>query len=149
MDLKFHSHHWRRTFLLALMLAAFIFLFHAMVLLEAARLLNVTHSWLIDRYGQLNAGRVLIPFCFVILFVTHVLEAFAWAVFIWRRDLIKTLGEAIYYTTTSITSLGYGDVVQPPPWRMLGPLIAINGVLMFGCSTAFLFLVLQKVWMHF
>jgi hypothetical protein len=46
----------------------------------------------------------------------------------------------------AITALGYGYVVLPPPWRILGPLVAISGTLMFGCSTAFLFLVLQKVW---
>jgi hypothetical protein len=45
-----------------------------------------------------------------------------------------------------ITTLGYGDVVLKYPWRHLGTLIAITGVLMFGCSTAFLFLVLQEVW---
>jgi hypothetical protein len=41
--------------------------------------------------------------------------------------------------------LGYGDVVLQPPWRILGPSVAISGTLMFGCSTAFLFLILQKV----
>jgi hypothetical protein len=35
------------------------------------------------------------------------------------------------------------------PWRHLGTLIAITGVLMFGCSTAFLFVILQAVWQHF
>ncbi|WP_231758538.1 ion channel [Microbulbifer elongatus] len=148
MDIRIEVHHWRRTFFLAMLLAAAVFLFHAMVLLEATRLLNDVHSWLAARHGPQNAGRILIPMCFIILFITHVLESLAWAIFIWRRKLIDTLGESLYYTTTSITALGYGDVVQPPPWRMLGPLVAINGVLMFGCSTAFLFLVLQKVWMH-
>jgi hypothetical protein len=44
--------------------------------------------------------------------------------------------------------VGYGDLVLPAPWRLLGPLASINGTLMFGCSTAFLFLVLQNIWTH-
>jgi hypothetical protein len=45
-----------------------------------------------------------------------------------------------------VTTLGYGDVTLPPPWRQLGPLLAISGVLKFGCSSAFLFVVMQAVW---
>jgi hypothetical protein len=47
-----------------------------------------------------------------------------------------------------MTTLGYGDVVLPPPWRNLGPLMAVSGLLMFGCSTAFLFVVIQEVWLQ-
>ena len=53
------------------------------------------------------------------------------------------------FTAASITALGYGDILLKYPWRHLGTLIAITGVLMFGCSTAFLFVVLQAVWQHF
>jgi hypothetical protein len=40
------------------------------------------------------------------------------------------------------------DVVLPPPWRVIGSLIAITALLKFGCSTAFLFVVIQDVWMR-
>jgi hypothetical protein len=49
----------------------------------------------------------------------------------------------------SITTLGYGDILLKYPWRHLGTLIAITGVLMFGCSTAFLFVVMHAVWQHY
>jgi hypothetical protein len=49
----------------------------------------------------------------------------------------------------SITTLGYGDILLKYPWRHLGTLIAVSGVLMFGCSTAFLFVILQSVWQNF
>ncbi|WP_332408375.1 ion channel, partial [Vibrio metschnikovii] len=51
-----------------------------------------------------------------------------------------------YFVGTSISTLGYGDVVLTKPWRQIGPIIAIAGVLKFGCSTAFLFFVIQTVW---
>lgn len=143
------KHYWRRVFGLALLLAGGIFLFHAAVLVELARVLTEVHNSLIGKYGPENAGRILVPVCFLVLFVTHTIEASAWGLFLWRKGLMPTLTEAIYYAASSITALGYGDVVQRPPWRMLGPLVAINGLLMFGCSTAFLFLVLEKVWSQF
>ena len=54
----------------------------------------------------------------------------------------------LVFRGASHTSLGYGDIVLQKPWRSLGPICAINGLLTFGCSTATLFLVLQKVWQH-
>ena len=44
-----------------------------------------------------------------------------------------------YYTT-----LGYGDVLSVKAWQMLGPITAMNGVLMFGWSTAVIFEVLRR-----
>lgn len=61
----------------------------------------------------------------------------------------ERIKKGIYFTAASITTLGYGDILLKYPWRHLGTLIAINGVLMFGCSTAFLFVILQQVWHHF
>jgi hypothetical protein len=45
-----------------------------------------------------------------------------------------------------LTALGYGDLVLRAPWQRLGPVMATNGILMYGCSTAFLFLIIQRVW---
>ena len=43
---------------------------------------------------------------------------------------------ALYHSAVNFTTLGYGDVVMSPRWRLLGPLEAANGILMFGLSTA-------------
>ena len=66
----------------------------------------------------------------------------------WTR-LLPSITDGIYFTAASITTLGYGDIPLKSPWRHLGTLIAITGVLMFGCSTAFLFVILQAVWKQF
>jgi voltage-gated potassium channel Kch len=59
---------------------------------------------------------------------------------------VSGFGEGLYFTIATVTTLGYGDVTLPPPWRQLGPGLAIVGMLMFGCSAAFLFVVMQGVW---
>jgi hypothetical protein len=56
--------------------------------------------------------------------------------------LFLALGEfdqpeaAMYYSAVNFSTLGYGDIVMSERWRMLGPLEAFNGILMFGVSTA-------------
>lgn len=140
--------HLRHVFSLALVLAAGVFLFHTSVLFEVTRHLIPADAWLTGNFGAATSGRALVLGSFFALFITHFVEAAAWGLFLWRKGLTPTFTEGVYFSATSITSLGYGDVVLPPPWRMLGPLVTISGTLMFGCSTAFLFLVLQKVWVQ-
>ena len=139
-------HRLRQVFSMALVLAAGIFFFHTSVLFEVARHLIAANAWLTINYSAATAGKAVVLVSFFVLFITHLAEAATWGLFLWRKGLIPTFTEGVYFSATSITALGYGDVVLPPPWRMIGPLVAISGILMFGCSTAFLFLVLQKVW---
>lgn len=55
------------------------------------------------------------------------------------------LYEAVYHSAVNFTSLGYGDVVMSARWKLLGPLEAANGVLMFGMTAAALMAVLQQM----
>jgi hypothetical protein len=80
--------------------------------------------------------------------LAHVTEAVVWGLFLRFTRLLPSITDGIYFTAVSITTLGYGDILLKFPWRHLGTLIAITGVLMFGCSTAFLFVIMQEVWQH-
>lgn len=91
-------------------------------------------------------GPLLIMACFIVLFATHLLEGVVWAAFLWHKRLMEDFGEAVYFSLTSFSAVGYGDVVLRKPWRALGAIMAVNGLLLFGCSTAFLFVVMQHAW---
>jgi hypothetical protein len=52
--------------------------------------------------------------------------------------------ELVYFAFVNYTTLGYGDIVPVERWRLLGPMTAMNGVLLFGWSTAVIFEVLRK-----
>jgi hypothetical protein len=52
---------------------------------------------------------------------------------------------AFYHSAVNFTTLGYGDIVMPPRWRLLGPLEAANGVLMFGLSASAMFAVTNRL----
>jgi hypothetical protein len=126
--------------------AALLFLFHTFVIFEMAYLLTHSVEEAIHLLGLHVAGPALILGAFVLLFMVHILEAAVWALLFWKMGELSSFGEAMYFSGTSLTALGYGDIVLKPPCRILGPIMATNGILMFGCSTAFLFFVIQKVW---
>jgi hypothetical protein len=52
--------------------------------------------------------------------------------------------DELYFAFVNYTTLGYGDVVPVERWRLLGPMTAMNGVLLFGWSTAVIFEVLRS-----
>jgi hypothetical protein len=55
------------------------------------------------------------------------------------------LYESIYHSAVNFSSLGYGDVVMSQRWKLLGPLEAGNGVLMFAMTSAALMTMLQQL----
>ena len=61
-----------------------------------------------------------------------------WALVFYGLDLFDGLEPAVYFALVSFTTLGFGDILLPPEWRLLGGLAAANGLLNFGVSTALL-----------
>jgi hypothetical protein len=57
----------------------------------------------------------------------------------------KTLFDAIYHSAVNFTSLGYGDVVMSTRWKLMGPLEAVNGILMLGMTSAALVAIMQHL----
>ena len=77
--------------------------------------------------------------------VAHLVEMALWAVLFVVCGEFSSFGTAFYHSAVNFTTLGYGDVVMTPSWRLLGPLEAANGVLMFGVSAALVFAVIQRL----
>ena len=77
--------------------------------------------------------------------VAHLIEIALWAVLFVICGEFSEFGTAYYHSAVNYTTLGYGDVIMTPSWRLLGPLEAANGALMFGVSTAMIFAVIQRL----
>jgi hypothetical protein len=60
-------------------------------------------------------------------------------------EKIESFDTAFYVSAQNYTALGYGDVVLSERWRLLGPLESINGLLLFGLSTALMYAVLSRL----
>ena len=92
-----------------------------------------------------------VAFALVILavFVAHVIEIWIWAIFYYFKastSEIPTLEAAVYFSTSSFTTVGFGDLVLSEDWRLLSSLEAINGMILFGWSTAFIFAIVRHVY---
>lgn len=79
-----------------------------------------------------------------ILMAAHTAEVLLWALIYAALDIAPAGTDYVYFAFVNYTTLGYGDIVPNPQWRLLGPITAMNGVLMFGWSTAVIFEVLRK-----
>ncbi len=130
----------------ALLLALVLFYFHVVVIFDVIGEMLRGKAWLLAHLGPQHSGKILLLGCFLALVLAHLAEAAVWGLVLRLLRLVSSITEGIYFTAASITTLGYGDVLLKYPWRHLGTLIAVTGVLTFGCSTAFLFVVLQDVW---
>ena len=75
----------------------------------------------------------------------HVSEIMVWAgMYLWRGAM-PDLASAMYFSAVTYTTTGYGDLVLPPSWRLVGAVEALTGILMCGWSTGFFFAVLSRM----
>ena len=79
----------------------------------------------------------------VMLVTGNLAQLTIWGLLFWQLGEFTTLGEATYHSAVNFATLGYGDIVMSDKHKFLGPLEAINGVLMIGVSTAALIAVFQ------
>jgi hypothetical protein len=77
-----------------------------------------------------------------ILLATQVIEIIMWSLSYIAVSAIASGADGLYFAFVNFTSLGYGDIVPLERWHLMGPMTAMNGVLLFGWSTAVLFQVL-------
>jgi hypothetical protein len=79
-----------------------------------------------------------------VLMITHAVEIAVWALAYLIFDVAPTGAGLVYFAFVNYTTLGYGDIIPGERWQLLGPMTAMNGVLLFGWSTAVIFEVLRK-----
>ncbi|WGH79022.1 ion channel [Jannaschia ovalis] len=71
-----------------------------------------------------------------------------WALAFWGLGVFITMETSVYFSLVVFTTLGFGDVLMPPEWRLLGGLAAANGLLIFGLLTAMLVETLRQSRLH-
>jgi hypothetical protein len=76
---------------------------------------------------------------------THLIQIALWAVALLMTGETSAFETAFYFSAQNYTALGYGDIGLSVRWRLLGPLEAINGLLLFGLSTAVMFAVMSRL----
>jgi hypothetical protein len=82
----------------------------------------------------------------LLLAMLHGIEAALWAAAYWRLGALNSPGEAMLYSVDSISTRGASGLILERHWRMMGALEAMDGMLLFGVSTAYVFTVMHTCW---
>ncbi|MGE5769127.1 MAG: ion channel [Betaproteobacteria bacterium] len=122
----------------------------------ACLILQVTFTFLSIQYafGKQNrprqirgmaGGIVALLVAMVIMMLGNFLQIVIWGWLFYLLGEFPVFYEAVYHSGVNFTSLGYGDVVMSTDRKLLGPLEALNGILMLGLSSAALVAILQHL----
>jgi hypothetical protein len=134
-----------RQFLVGAGVSAFNITIHALVMVAVVRVArsagakNTSRPWLRLIVVMIAAVSILM--------VAHISEVIVWSLCYAIVDAVPASAGRVYFAFVNYTTLGYGDIVPVKRWQLLGPTTAMNGVLMFGWSTAVLFEVLRRTMM--
>ena len=120
----------------------------ACVVLHAAGL-TVAIRWLERSLATLGGGawrrlRLLVEVAgFTVLI--HLVEIAVWAAYLAGSGAMPDIDSALYFSAVTYTTTGYGDLVLPEGWRLVGGIEALTGILMCGWSTGFFFAIVSQL----
>ena len=81
------------------------------------------------------------------LLLIHAIEITIWALFYDWWECLPDAGSAFYFSGVTYSTIGYGDVLLPEAWRMLGPIEGLTGILMCGLSAGLFFAVVSRIYL--
>ena len=81
------------------------------------------------------------------LILIHLVEISVWGIFYLWQECLPDAESAFYFAGVTYTTIGYGDLVLKVPWRMLGPVDGLTGILMCGLSAGIFFAVVAKIYL--
>jgi hypothetical protein len=124
--------------IIAFAIVATCVVIHTMGMLTFAEWMFRQKALIYGTRRMTNHALLLIVVFAVVIFL-HLTEAALWAGFYWSQSLFENYETSLYFSLISYTTIGFGDVVLPKSWRLLGAVEGVSGVLLCGVSTAFIF----------
>lgn len=79
------------------------------------------------------------------LFAIHTIEIWSYAACYWLIGALAPFETALYFSTVTFTTIGYGDIVMGEKWRVFAAIEGANGLILFGWSTAFLISLMRQL----
>jgi voltage-gated potassium channel len=124
----------------------------ARVIVQSAGMLLLIH-WLARVRQVLESPNVyrrvgLLLRLFVCIVLLHLAQVALWAFVFWRAGELPNLETAVYFSLVTYTTIGFGDVVLGPGWRVLAGIEGLTGLVLVGWSTAFVFAIVNRMYEH-
>jgi voltage-gated potassium channel Kch len=79
--------------------------------------------------------------------LAHLLEITVWGLYYYWRDILPDVETSVYFSAVTYATIGYGDVVPPPDWRLLAGMEGLVGILMCGWSGGFFFATVARMYL--
>jgi hypothetical protein len=130
--------------ILASVMVVLTVIVHFLGLLLLLRLLG-SHGRMVDHWHTVARQFVLLIISVLGIVFLHTVEIWSYALLFMALGAVQGFEPALYFSTVSFLSLGYGDIVLSERWRLLGATEAANGLILFGWSTAFLLSLMGKL----
>lgn len=131
-----------RQFLVAAVVSICNITIHALVMTAVVR---VTQQMRARSFSSPSLLLIVIMVATVsVLMAAHTSEVIVWAMAYAIVGAVPAGDGVVYFAFVNYTTLGYGDITPVKAWQLLGPAAAMNGILLFGWSTAVIFEVLRK-----
>ena len=135
-----------RLVLLAVALLATCVTVQSLGMLVLIRWLSRVRRVLESRSTYLRVALLLRLFVGIVLL--HLVQVGLWAVVFWRAQELPNVDTALYFSLATYTTIGFGDVVVGPGWRVLAGIEGLTGILLVAWSTAFVFAVVNRMYEH-
>jgi voltage-gated potassium channel Kch len=119
------------------MIITAVVIFHVVSLVFLARLLKRWHD-IYSLFDHVKGAIIGLGTSVFFIIGIHTIEAWFWAYIYLLLGEFSTINDALYFSISTATTVGYGDVVMSEQWRLLSSFEAMGGWLLFGVSTAFL-----------
>jgi hypothetical protein len=137
---------WSNNWAWGLPLIVLTVLVHALALVEIRDRVVIQVPLVLRARRSSVVLAVLIVVTVLLLTVLHAVEASAWAGAYVALGARPDVASAMLYSLSAMTSYGHADVFLAKHWQLMGAIEALNGMMLFGLSTAFLFAVLREHW---
>ena len=99
-----------------------------------------------DRRHMVPLFALVMGVAVLLMTALHGIEGVAWAAAYVFLGAVPDAKAAMLYSLNAMTTYGHESVSLEPHWQMMGALEALNGMLLFGLTTAFLFAMIQEIW---
>ena len=143
---KVENDLWNNNWAWALPLIVLTVILHVVALaLINARVVSILKSMRRRRRFMLHFV-VVMGIVTLLATLLHALEATIWAAAYHELGALPNSRDALLYSLSALTTYGHAELYLAAHWRLMGALEALNGLLLFGLTTAFLYAHVQRVW---
>jgi hypothetical protein len=137
---------WYANWACGLLLIVLTVIIHVIGLLLINEKVERIRADVVSRYSYSVVFVVIIGSTALLATVLHGIEGVIWAAAYLFLGALPDSSSAMLYSLSAITSYGRANLVLEKHWQLMGALEALNGMLVFGLTTAFLFGIIQRAW---